>query len=370
MADPNWAAIRAEFPALRNWTFLNTATYGQLPRRATEAAARHFARRDELACADFLSWFDDADCIRESIARLIHCSADDIAFVQNAATALATLITGADWEPGGRIITLEGEFPNNLYYPAVLAARGLEFIETSWDRFYESIDERTRLVLLSTTNYTTGFRPPLAEIAKYVHDRGALLYLDGTQSVGAIRFDVADVKPDMLAVHGYKWLLSPNGSGFMYVSESLRRRLRPTVIGWRSDRRWREVSSLHHGAPEFVDSAEKYEGGMLNFPGVYAMGASVDLMLEIGPAEIEERVLALAAQCGDVLEQAGGEIAHRESHIIAARFPGRDAVELANALNEQRILVSARHGHLRVSVHFYNNEEDLERMRGVLRTQH
>ena len=77
----DWKKIRAEFPALENWTFLNTATFGQLPKRATDAVARHFARRDRFACSDFMEWFDDADRIRGSIARLIHATADDIAFI-------------------------------------------------------------------------------------------------------------------------------------------------------------------------------------------------------------------------------------------------------------------------------------------------
>jgi len=83
----NWAAIRAEFPALERWTYLNTATYGQMPRRSMEAVARHWERRDELACSDFLDWYSDTERIRASIARLIHASPDDIAFVPNAAAA-------------------------------------------------------------------------------------------------------------------------------------------------------------------------------------------------------------------------------------------------------------------------------------------
>ena len=90
-----------------------------------------------------------------------------------------------------------------------------------------------------------------------------LLYVDGTQSVGALRFDVAAVQPDMLAVDAYKWLLSPNGAAFCYVSPELRQRLEPAVIGWRSHKDWRRPERLHHGEPEFADSAEKYEGGML-----------------------------------------------------------------------------------------------------------
>jgi cysteine desulfurase/selenocysteine lyase len=222
-------------------------------------------------------------------------------------------------------------------------------------------------VLMSTASYTTGFRPPLDEISRHVHERGGLLYLDGTQGIGALKFDVQRIQPDMLAVHGYKWLLSPNGAGFMYVSPELRKRLRPTVIGWRSDKRWREVATLHHGAPEFVEAAEKYEGGMLNFPSLYAMGASVQMMLDLGTEVIEARVLDLAKRCAEALEAEGGEVEFRGTPILAARFQQRDAVELARKLRRDRILVSARHGRLRVSVHFYNDESDLERLRNALR---
>jgi cysteine desulfurase / selenocysteine lyase len=358
----DWAGVRSEFPALQDRTFLNTATFGQLARRTSDAVARHFARRDELACADFLEWFDDADRIRESIARLIHSEADDVAFVQNASSALAILFSGIDWRAGDRVVILENEFPNHIYAASAPREPAIEFMETQWERFYESINERTRVVLMSTVNYTNGFRPPLAEISRYLRERGVLFYLDGTQSVGALELDCAEIKPDMLAVHGYKWLLSPNGSAFLYVNPEVRKWLRPNVIGWRSDRDWRRVDSLNHGAPVFVDKAEKYEGGMLIFPMVYAMGASVGMMLEIGPREIEQRVLALSALACEALRGCGGTIVHEGSPIIAARFEGRDASLLARALKEQRIQVSARHGNLRVSVHFYNNEGDISRL--------
>jgi cysteine desulfurase / selenocysteine lyase len=365
-AAPDWASIRAEFPALKNRTYLNTATFGQLSRSAAAAVARHFAHRDELACADFLEWFDDVDEIRDSVAKLIHCSREDIAFITNASTGLSLLMSGIEWKPGDRVITLENEFPNNLYWPSLLKSQGVEFLEVPWSRLYSSLTEDTRLVIVSTVNYSTGFRVPVEELGRMLRDRGIVYYLDGTQSLGALQFDVEAVQPDMLAAHGYKWLLSPNGAGFMYVRPSLREQLKPNVVGWRSHKDWRRVDSLHHGAPQFVDSAEKYEGGMLNFASLYAMGESLKMMLELGPDRIEARVLDLAAQCTRVLEEAGGQVEHRGSSIITARFPDRDASQLARSLKEHRIFVSARHGRLRVSTHFYNNEEDLDCLRTAL----
>ena len=179
-------------------------------------------------------------------------------------------------------------------HPACCERFGVETTACPWDRFYESVNARTRLAIVSSVNYTTGFAPPLAELAEFLHARGVLLYIDGTQSVGALRFDTARIQPDMLAVHGYKWLFSPEGAGFFYMAPQLRDRLQPNVVGWRSHRDWRNVDNLHHGVPELLPSAEKYEGGGLAFALLYAMEASLDLILEIGPDVIEQRVLDLA----------------------------------------------------------------------------
>jgi cysteine desulfurase / selenocysteine lyase len=360
----DWQEVRAEFPALENWTFLNTATYGQLPRRAVQAIAQHFAHRDELACSDFLAWFDDADRLRATLARLIHADSRDIAFVPNASTALSVLMNGIDWQPGDRIVTLENEFPNNLYAPCL--KRQAEFVQTGWDRFFDSVSTRTRLVILSMVNYSTGFRPPLEEIAEFLRPRGTLLYIDGTQGVGALQFDASRVRPAMLAVHGYKWMLAPTGAGFFYIDPEVRERIPPNVIGWRSHESWRRVDSLHHGAPNFPANAGKYEGGMIPHALLYAMEQSANMMLEIGPERIEGRVLALADGVREVLREAGADVDDGATPIVSGRFAHRDASALARSLKEQRILLSARHNHLRVSVHLYNNEADLERLRAAL----
>ena len=365
---PDWDKVRSEFPSLEHWTFLNTATFGQLPRRAADAVSRHFARRDGLACSDFLDWFDDADGLRRSLATLVGALPDDIAFFPSATAALSLLVGGIEWRPGDRIVTLEHEFPNNLYYPALLEARQVEFVETAWEGFHAALTPATRLVAVSMLNYTTGFRAPLDEIAGLVAGRGALFFVDGTQGLGALQLDLSRLRISMLAAHGYKWLLSPTGAGFAYVAPELRKKLAPNQVGWRSHHAWREVNHLHHGAPDFKSEAEKYEGSMLPFPCLYAMQAAVGLILELGPAAVEERVLDLAAKLRAMLKQLGatlpsGDGAHFDnSPIVAARFPHKDAAELVRLLKQRRILVSARHGNLRISVHFYNNEQDLERL--------
>ena len=355
----DWIEIRKEFPALERWTYLNTATYGQVPRRAVEAMAGHSQRRDELACTDFLDWYADADRMRAAIARLVHAAPDDIAFVPNAAAALSIVLAGIAPKPGENIVTLDDEFPNYLYQDA---AR-----KVGWDRFYESVDDRTRLVAFSEVNYATGFRPPLAEISRFLGERGVPLFLDGSQSVGALTFDVTKTPVDVLAVHGYKWLMAPTGAGFMYVSPAFRKKLPPNIIGWRSHHDWRNVDRLHSGTPEFKDAAEKYEGGGLPFHLLYAMEASVTWMLEIGPAAIERRVMELASSARSMLRGLGAQVDDTGSQIVIAGFPEIDASATARALREQKVVVAARHGRLRISPHFYNDEGDLERLRSGLK---
>ena len=359
----DWKSIRQEFPALARWTYLNTATYGQVSLRAQAAVAQHFARRNETAAIDFMDWFADMDELRTLIAGFIHCQSTDIAFTLTAAGALSLFLGGINWQPGDRIITLRNEFPNHYYYARWLRSRGVELMEMD---VIDQLPERTRAIAISTVNYTSGYRPDCAAIVQMARAAGALVYIDGTQSLGALRFDVSEVQPDMFAVDGYKWLLCPNGSTFFYLSPAMRAQLTPAVFGWRSDKGWRSVATLNHGMPELPEGAERYEGGMLNFPILYAMAEAVKMCIELGPEVIERRVLELGALVEAIVGETGGTVVHPGGNIIAARWEGRDAAGLAESLKQKGIVVAARHGNLRISPHFYNLEDDLERLREAL----
>ncbi len=359
----NWNEIRQQFPALSHTTYLNSATFGQLPLRTQAAVAKHFERRDREACADFLTWFDDMDELRALIGRLVNCQAEDVAFAPNAAAALSLFLGGIDFHPGDRIATLPNEFPNQFYYANWLSAKGVELVEVPG---LEAIPERTKAVVLSTVNYTNGYRPDLPRISKAAKQAGALLYIDGTQSLGALTFDIDAIAPDMFAVDGYKWLLCPNGATFFYISPALRRQIQPAVIGWRSDKGWRGVDDLNHGIPKFPEAAERYEGGMLAFPSLYGMAESIRMLLELGPSAVEARVLSLAGQTAQILQATGATIQNANTNIVAAHWGDRDASQLAKDLRAKGIMVAARHGNLRVSPHFYNTEADLDALRRSL----
>jgi cysteine desulfurase/selenocysteine lyase len=355
----DWAAVRREFPALANWTYLNTATLGLIPQRARAAVDAYFGRRDELAHTDFDLWWDEVDEIRGLIADFL-CGpeAEDIAFFPNACSALSVASSAIDWKPGDEILTLTDEFPNQLYFSSVLP--GVNLVEASIDDFKSAVTDRTRMIAVSTVSYQTGRRAPWEKWANAFRDRGIFIYVDATQSFGALTTCLHGVSVDMLAVDCYKWACAPPGAAFAYIHPDARARVKPTVIGWRSDRNWRDMQNLHHGAPEFSSAAEKYEGGMLPFPSLYGLKASLEFMSSLngGNAAIENRVLSLA-------RLLGGDAS---SSIVCLDLPSRDPVAVAARLREEKILVSARKGKLRISPHFYNNDEDIERLQRALRS--
>ena len=374
----DWRQIRGQFPLLRDWVYLNTASFGPLPSCAVEAVGDYFRRRDEKACLDFLDWYSEIEHIRGRAAALVGADADDIAFVPSTGAALSWLVGGMDWKPGDHILSLSDEFPNNLYFGAMLEARGVHFTPASvpegrfsLEEFLGQVTSRTRLVLLSAVNYSTGLRPPLDAIGAALKERGVLFYVDGTQSVGALATDVQSARIDVLAVHAYKWLCSPMGIGFAYIRPDVREWLEPSVYSWRSHRNWRDVDHLHHGAPDLPSEAMRYEGGGQNFSGLCAMDAVFGLLESLGHAALQDRVREISSYTRDVVRRRGATLLydrhpHYDSPIIAARFPGADSSVLAVELQQRNIAVAARKGNLRVSPHFFNDEEDLARLDSAL----
>jgi selenocysteine lyase/cysteine desulfurase len=366
-----WDNVRDEFPVLERWRYLNTATFGPVPLCAAEAMQAHLADRDRTASLEFLSRFDTLDTIRAQAAEWIGAQSADIAFVPNAGVALSWILHGMEWRQGDRILALDDEFPNNLYAPGALAAKGVVYDAAPGgdafdaEGFVARIGSRTRVVLISALNYASGFRPPLAYIGEACRRNGALFVVDGTQGVGAIPFDVEEARADFVLVHAYKWMCSPPGAGFLYVRPSARERVRPIVYSWRSHRGWRNVDSLHHGEPLLPEDAACFEGGIQNFSGLFAMGAVFEMMLGLGRDAILARTAELAALTRRTLADAGAEVPGLSnpmfaSPIVTARFPGLDPSPLAIRLRERGIALAARKGYLRVSPHFFNSDDDIE----------
>ena len=378
MHEPDWVALRALFPVLQSWAHLNSAAFGPIPSTGVQAITDHFRARDESAALDFPAWFDRLDRIRSKIARLIGARDDDIAFCPSAGAGLAWFLQGIHWRAGDEVIGFQHEFPNNQYAPSLLQGKGVRFRALPTpagpldpDQILDAIGPRARLVLLSSVNYSNGLRAPLGALGPELRRRGVLLCVDATQTVGALSLDLGSTPVDFLVAHGYKWLMAPAGAGFAYVPAATRAWLPPSIVSWRSHRDWRDFESLHHGRPVLPEEASVYEGGVQAFAPLFALEASLDLILDCGQESIERRVLGLARQCRDILTAHGGILSsgadgNGGSQIVTAAFRQRDSASLRRRLEDARVVVSVRQGNLRVSPHFFNNAADLDRLDGAL----
>ena len=372
------AAVRALLPALDAGIYLNAGTSGPLP--AETAAVMAQMADYELTVGrghidgfhDFLQRMDEA---RASVAAVLTADPDDIALTHAATDGMNIGVHGIEWAAGDRAITTRLEHPGGTGPLYVLRERrgvDLEFVDVGdggdHDRivaaFDAAIDARTRAVVISHVLWATGAILPVRAIADIAHARGALVIVDGAQSAGAIPVDLEATGADVYAIPGQKWLLGPEGTGAVAVTRQARDRIRPTHAGYMSFER---VDSA--GDAAFWSSARRYEGTGFHRPSVVGFARSLGwLSMFVGLPWIHERGARLAGLAHDRLSAIPGvEVITPRGHMatlvsfrIAGWTPEHAGAELGArvfAVLRTVPLVDA----IRISVGFYNSEEELER---------
>jgi selenocysteine lyase/cysteine desulfurase len=369
--DPE--ALRAEFPIVRRWVYLNHAAFSPVPLRARRAISEHFEHGEHTAFDNFVGWYERADRVRALAARLLRTRATRIAFGCATSDGVNLVANGLDWRSGDNVVTITGEFPSNVYPWMNLACRGVELRFVSTDasgRFGVSevercVDSRTRVLSLSAVSFATGFRAPLEELGLFCRARGALFVVDGIQAAGALDLDVERAGVDVMAAHAYKWLMGPTGISLLYVSEGALATVRPTQLGWRSIIEWKDVNRMLDYRLELPDEARRFEPGMLNFPGLVMLEEALELILEVGIETIETRVLELTDRLAAGLARRAYRIVSSRrgrdrSGIVTFEIPGRESAATVARFHDRRIVVSEREGRIRVSPHAYNTSAEID----------
>lgn len=368
----NLAEIRNLFPITQQYTYLNHASVAAPPRPVVEAMSRYLVERGMGGSDALICWDDSAERIRQAVAHFIGAHRDEIVFTSSISHGLNIVAAGLDWRSGDNLISAETEFTANVYPWTNLRRRGVEvrFTPARDNRILVEdvatmIDHRTRLVAISFVEFSTGYRNDLDALAALCQERGVYLCVDSIQGLGALQFTVQQTPVDFLAAHAAKWLLGPIGAAFLYVRRDLLPLLDPVMTGWRAvvdrDDYYCYDSPLRQGG-------ERFEAGSLNSIGLVGLEAALRLLQSVGLAEIEARILALTDTLIAGLQDRGctltTPISHRRerSGIVCFRQPGIDTAVLAERLNAAGILVSQRGDVIRVSPHFYNTQEDLERL--------
>src|SRR5262245_23507750 len=369
--DPE--GLRAEFPIVQRWVYLNHAAFSPPPLRARRALTEHFEHGEQTAFEDFVGWFERADRVRALAARLLHTRAARIAFGRATADGVNLVANGLDWRAGDNVVTIAGEFPSNVYPWMNLASRGVELRFVSTDpsgRFgrpevERCIDGRTRVLSLSAVSFATGFRASVEELEQLCRTSGALFVVDGIQAAGVLDLDVEHAGIDVMAAHTYKWLMGPTGISLLYLSERALATVRPTQLGWRSIVEWKDVNRMLDYRLELPDEARRFEPGMLNFPGLMMLEKALELILEIGIETIETRVLALTDRLAAGLTHRGCRVVSSRdgrdrSGIVTFEIPGGESSATVARLHDRRIVVAAREGRIRVSPHVYNTTDEID----------
>ena len=372
----DWDAIRrAEFPVAERWAYFDHAAVSPLPRRARD---RLVAWADEQVAGGVVGWpkaEGKVEDVRRVAARLIHAGDDEVAFVANTTHGIGLVAEGFPWKVGDSVVTAAEEYPSNVYPWMNLASRGvsLRAVPTREGRIWvddiaAAIDATTRLLTISHVEFASGFRNDLDALGALCRERNVALFIDAIQGLGPHVIDVARTPIDFLCADGHKWLLGPEGAGILYVRREWIDRLRPLGIGWHS-----VVTSYNTPtiALHLKPSAQRWEGGSFNMPGIHALGASLELLTEIGPAHVSARILERAEAVREIARRAGWQIVGSSkpedvSAIVALDRDELDPPAFVRRARERGIVVAHRRGRMRVSAHVYNNDDDLGRLAEAL----
>jgi selenocysteine lyase/cysteine desulfurase len=372
----DWESLRrAEFPVAGRWAYFDHAAVAPLPRRSVEALRVWADDQLHNGAVHWLDWEAKLRDLRAALATLIHAHPDEIAFVNSTTHGIGLIAEGFPWRAGDSVVTAAEEYPSNIYPWMNLASRGVSLRlvpsrggRVRIDDLAAAMDDSTRVLTISHVEFASGFRNDLDALSELCRSRGVALFVDAIQGLGPHVLDVSRTPIDFLAADGHKWLLGPEGAGFLYVRREWIERLRPIGVGWHS-----VVGSYNAPTPEFVlkPTAERWEGGSFAMPGLQAFAASVELLLEVGPEAVSERILERAEAVRDLARAVGWSVygsARPEdvSGIVALERPGTDPNAVVRLLRARGVVAAARRGRLRFSPHVYNNDDDLERLRDGL----
>ncbi len=362
------AAVRAEMPITRQYRFMDHAAVAPLSGRAADAMRRFIEESEGYAYArDGL--YPATRRVRQLASKLINCHPEEIAFAKNTSEGLSFVANGLQFSRGDNIVTTGAEFPANVYPWMHLHSQGVlmkivpeDNGRIPLDRLVELIDDRTRVVSVSSVQFGSGFRTDLAALGEACQQRGVLLCVDAIQSLGCVPIDVRAMKIDFLSADGHKWLLGPEGAGIFYCRHELLGLLRPSSVGWLSVK---EPFNFGRREFEFRDDARRFEGGSYNIAGIWGLGASIEWLLELGVDAVWDRVRMLTDRLAEGVQAKGYRLVSSRkpaeaSGIVAFVSDKHDHGRITGHLRQEyRTVVASRMGRIRVSPHFYNTEEEI-----------
>jgi len=370
---------RKYFPVTKNIIYLDHAAVAPIhlfTQKALEDYLSHFLKQ---GIKDYSIWYEKTEQIRENFADFLGADADEIGFIKSTSAGLSIFANGIEYKEGDNVVIPDIEFPANIYPWLNLKKKGVnvKFLHsekgyTDLNRLDELIDSRTRVVSVSWIEFLNGYRNDLSAISALCREKskqfGRKIYfcVDAIQGLGALKIDLKETEIDFLAADGHKWLLGLEGAGILYCNKKILKEVHPAFVGWKSVKNPLNFTNIDF---DLLETSKKFEEGSLNVAGILSMGASLDLINKFGIENTEKRVLSLIKTAQSLLlnKNAILESCLEEpfrSGILS--FSTKNIESDYAKLIKNNIQLSMRGGLLRISPHFYNTEEELEKVADIL----
>lgn len=369
---------REEFPWTTESLYLNSAAIGPLPERTRRYLDEFNSKRAAPHRLDPGELMEQLQRTREAVATLIHAGADEIGLTFNTSFGLNIAAQALPLEPGSTVVVSDREFPANVYPWLELRYRGLnvELVPTlpnGWpdeDRIVEMVHGGgVRAVAVSLVQFSNGFKADVRRIGEVCRTTGTYFVIDGIQGIGQVPVDVREIHVDVMACGGQKWLLSPWGSGFVYVRRGLLSRLQPPVVGWMAFEGTEDVSHLTDYGARLRSDARRFEVNTLPFQDLIAMRHSIDLLLELGVESVagwlgEVKAPLIEAQVERGLQIISPVDGLHESAIVCVSAPQPE--KTWGRLKDEGVVCALREGAIRFSPHCFNTPDEMERVTALL----
>lgn len=372
--ESDWSSIRGRFPVLQRKTYLNSCAYGALATDVIAAMQEYIDDRLQKG-TDWDYWVARNDAARAAVAELIGADTDEVAVTASASAGINAVASALTFgRPRNKVVISDFEFPTNAQIWYAQERRGAEVVRVAeeegyipLERFEAAIDEETLIVAVTHVCFRNGARLDIPGIAEIARRKGALLLVDGYQSLGTFEFDVHRVRPDFVVGGMVKYLLGTAGIGFLYVRENLIEKLVPTVTGWFAQA---DIFAMDTTRYNPADNARRFEMGTPPVVNCYAAEAGLKVLQDFGIPLIEARIRelteAIVAEAGDAgYTLAIPEQPERRGALITLRTHDENA--LVSRLEHKGIVTSSRSGNLRISPHFYNDHDDIDTLMRELR---
>ncbi len=362
------ADIRALFPGLKDTIYLNTATVsvGSTPARE---AYEHAVERWSAGRFDWMEAEQAGEGARAVFADIVRAHPDEVALVPAVSTAAG--IVAANMPPGKRgenIVVVANEFSSNYFPWLLLRERGYEVRTVpsigegiSAEAFGEVADSGTRLIAVSAVHSATGYRTDLSALSQVAARSGAWFFVDACQAAGAVPIDVARDGIDFLAASSYKFLLGARGMGYLFVRRALLDRIRPILPGWKAARTPHQ--SFYGPAMDLSPTASKLDTSLTWFAAL-AEQAALGIFRQFGIQALLDRNAQLSQRLYEALTAHGSAVSlfpqHHRSTIVSV--PVNDTETVMMRLRTANVVASVRASGVRLAVHFYNLEEEIDRV--------